>query len=100
MFFCTQLPTDVPDAVLSQLGARVQHAVRAFTPQNQQALTRTVKTYPKTDHYRLDQALTTLGTGEAIVTVLFREGHPHSGGLDTTTSTAVADGLPRRQRHP
>jgi uncharacterized protein len=76
VFFCTQLPTDVPDAVLSQLGARIQHAVRAFTPQDQQALARTVKTYPKTEYYRLDQALTTLGIGEAIVTVLSEKGTP------------------------
>jgi DNA helicase HerA-like ATPase len=46
VFFCTQLPTDIPNAVLSQLGARVQHALRAFTPEDQAALAKTVKTYP------------------------------------------------------
>lgn len=76
VFFCTQLPTDIPDSVLSQLGARVQHALRAFTPDDQQALTRTVKTYPKTSDYDLASALTSLGTGEAIVTVLSEKGAP------------------------
>ncbi|HEV2782775.1 MAG TPA: helicase HerA-like domain-containing protein [Actinophytocola sp.] len=76
VFFCTQLPTDVPNGVLSQLGARVQHALRAFTPDDQQALARTVKTYPTTAHYELAEALTSLGIGEAIVTVLSDKGAP------------------------
>ncbi|MFI0470376.1 helicase HerA-like domain-containing protein [Saccharopolyspora sp. 5N102] len=76
VFFCTQLPTDLPNAVLSQLGARVQHAIRAFTPDDQKALARTVKTYPTTEHYELDEALTSLGIGEAIVTVLSETGAP------------------------
>ncbi|MEO5834496.1 MAG: helicase HerA-like domain-containing protein [Nakamurella sp.] len=76
VFFCTQLPTDVPAAVLSQLGARVQHALRAFTPQDQEALSTTVKTYPTTKDYDLASALTSLGTGEAIVTVLSETGAP------------------------
>ncbi|MFV1363594.1 helicase HerA-like domain-containing protein [Mycolicibacterium elephantis] len=76
VFFCTQLPTDVPNDVLSQLGARVQHALRAFTPDDQKALSKTVRTYPKTDVYDLESALTSLGIGEAIVTVLSEKGAP------------------------
>jgi DNA helicase HerA-like ATPase len=76
VFFCTQLPTDVPNAVLSQLGARVQHALRAFTPDDQKALSKTVRTYPKTDVYDLESALTSLGIGEAVVTVLSEKGSP------------------------
>lgn len=76
VFFCTQLPTDVPNAVLSQLGARIQHALRAFTPDDQKALTKTVRTYPTTENYDLAKALTSLGTGEAIVTVLSERGAP------------------------
>ena len=76
VFFCTQLPTDVPNNVLSQLGARVQHALRAFTPDDQKALTKTVRTYPKTTVYDLESALTSLGIGEAIVTVLSETGAP------------------------
>jgi uncharacterized protein len=76
VFFCTQLPTDIPNDVLSQLGARVQHALRAFTPDDQKALSRTVRTYPKTDVYDLESALTSLGIGEAVVTVLSEKGAP------------------------
>ncbi|WP_055404887.1 MULTISPECIES: helicase HerA-like domain-containing protein [unclassified Mycobacterium] len=76
VFFCTQLPTDLPNDVLSQLGARIQHALRAFTPDDQQALSKTVRTYPKTDVYDLESALTSLGIGEAVVTVLSEKGAP------------------------
>ncbi|MFD3596462.1 helicase HerA-like domain-containing protein [Nocardia sp. NPDC058640] len=76
VFFCTQLPTDIPNPVLSQLGARVQHALRAFTPDDQKALSKTVRTYPKSSVYDLEEALTSLGTGEAIVTVLSETGAP------------------------
>lgn len=76
VFFCTQLPTDVPGPVLSQLGARIQHALRAFTPDDQQALTATVRTYPTSKVYDLETALTSLATGEAIVTVLSETGTP------------------------
>ncbi len=76
VFFCTQLPTDIPNDILSQLGARIQHALRAFTPDDQKALSRTVRTYPKTDVYDLESALTSLGIGEAVVTVLSEKGAP------------------------
>ncbi|WP_156745957.1 helicase HerA-like domain-containing protein, partial [Mycobacterium sp. 1423905.2] len=76
VFFCTQLPTDLPKDVLSQLGARIQHALRAFTPDDQKALSKTVRTYPKTDVYDLESALTSLGIGEAVVTVLSEQGAP------------------------
>ncbi|MFC5065666.1 helicase HerA-like domain-containing protein [Actinomycetospora atypica] len=76
VFFCTQLPTDIPNDVLSQLGARVQHALRAFTPDDQKALTRTARTYPKSAVYDVETALTSLGTGEALVTVLSERGAP------------------------
>jgi DNA helicase HerA-like ATPase len=76
VFFCTQLPTDIPNDVLSQLGARIQHALRAFTPDDQKALSKTVRTYPKTDVYDLESALTSLGIGEAVVTVLSEQGAP------------------------
>ena len=76
VFFCTQLPTDLPNDVLSQLGARIQHALRAFTPDDQKALSKTVRTYPKTDVYDLESALTSLGIGEAVVTVLSEKGAP------------------------
>jgi len=76
VFFCTQLPTDVPNDVLSQLGARIQHALRAFTPDDEKALRKTVRTYPKTTAYDLGEALTSLGIGEAVITVLSETGAP------------------------
>ena len=76
IFFVTQNPTDVPDSVLGQLGNRVQHALRAFTPDDAAALAKAVKTYPKTRDYDLSEALTQLGTGEAVVTVLAESGAP------------------------
>ncbi|MGD9621421.1 MAG: helicase HerA-like domain-containing protein [Mycolicibacterium sp.] len=76
VFFCTQLPTDVPNNVLSQLGARIQHALRAFTPDDHKALSKAVRTYPKTTVYDLESTLTSLGIGEAVVTVLSEKGAP------------------------
>jgi len=76
VFFCTQSPTDVPESVLGQLGNRVQHALRAFTPNDVDALKKTVNTYPKSDFYEIDKVLTLLGTGQALVTVLNEKGIP------------------------
>ncbi len=74
--FVTQNPTDVPSAVLGQLGNRVQHALRTFTPDDATALRKTVSTYPRTEDYDLEELLTSLGTGEAAVTVLSERGSP------------------------
>jgi DNA helicase HerA-like ATPase len=74
--FVTQLPTDLPDEVLAQLGHRVQHAVRAFTPKDARALKEAVQTYPVTAHYDLAETLRSLGVGEAAVTVLDDRGVP------------------------
>ncbi len=76
VFFITQLPTDIPDEVLSQLGHRVQHAVRAFTPKDAKGLKAAVETFPITEHYKLDETLQALGVGEAVVTVLNPKGVP------------------------
>jgi hypothetical protein len=66
----------VPEAVLGQLSNRVQHALRAFTPDDAAALAKAVRTYPKTTDYDLADALQHLGTGEAVVTVLAESGAP------------------------
>ncbi len=76
VFFVTQLPDDVPGEVLAQLGNRVQHALRAFTPRDAKALKAAVTTYPKTSDYDLEEDLTQLGTGEAMVTILSERGTP------------------------
>jgi DNA helicase HerA-like ATPase len=76
VFFVTQTPKDVPADVLGQLGNRVQHALRAFTPDDARALRATVRTFPKSDAYDLEELLTQLGTGEAAVTILSESGVP------------------------
>lgn len=76
VYFVTQSPTDVPGPVLSQLGNRVQHALRAHTPDDETNLHKTVKTFPKTAYYDVAEALTSLGIGEAFVTVLSPKGVP------------------------
>ncbi|MGH7584802.1 MAG: helicase HerA-like domain-containing protein [Gemmatimonadales bacterium] len=76
VFFVTQTPKDVPASVLGQLGNRVQHALRAHTPDDDAAIRATVRTFPKTTFYDLGETLTTLGIGEAIVTVLDPRGVP------------------------
>jgi DNA helicase HerA-like ATPase len=75
VFFVTQSPKDVPADVLAQLGNRVQHALRAFTPDDAKALRAAVSTYPKSG-YDLEELLTALGTGEAVITVLSERGAP------------------------
>jgi DNA double-strand break repair helicase HerA and related ATPase len=75
IFFVTQTPKDVPDDVLAQLGSRVQHQLRAHTPNDAKALKQTVATFPKS-HYDLAEALQRLGIGEAIVTVMDPDGAP------------------------
>ncbi|MEU1331008.1 helicase HerA-like domain-containing protein [Streptomyces sp. NPDC005865] len=75
VFLVTQTPKDVPADVLGQLGNRVQHALRAFTPDDQKALKATVRTFPDSP-YDLAEVLTGLGTGEAVITVLSEKGAP------------------------
>ena len=76
IFFITQSPRDVPPDILGQLGNRVQHALRAFTPDDEKALRSAARTFPKTEFYDVQEVLTTLGTGEALVTVLRANGTP------------------------
>ena len=76
VFFVTQTPKDVPADVLAQLGHRVQHALRAFTPDDEKALRATANTFPRSDFYDIPKTLTSLGIGEALVTVLTPRGVP------------------------
>jgi DNA helicase HerA-like ATPase len=76
IFFVTQNPTDVPDAVLSQLGMKVQHALRAFTAKDRKQIEKTAENYPITEYYKTDEELTNLGIGEAFITCLNEKGIP------------------------
>src|SRR5690606_25614319 len=75
VFFVTQSPKDVPADVLAQLGNRVQHALRAFTPDDAKALRAAARTFPTSD-YDLERLLQELATGEAVTTVLTEKGRP------------------------
>lgn len=76
LIFCTQNPTDIPDAVLSQLGLKVQHAIRAFTAKDRKAIKLTAENYPTSEFYDITETLTSLGTGEALITALNEKGIP------------------------
>lgn len=76
IFFVTQNPTDIPDAVLSQLGMKVQHALRAFTAKDRKAIKLVAENYPLSEFYDVDQTLTELGIGEAFLTGLNEKGIP------------------------
>ncbi|MDX9725921.1 MAG: DUF853 family protein [Bacteroidales bacterium] len=76
VFFVTQNPMDVPNSVLAQLGLKVQHALRAFTAVDRQAIKLTAENFPISDYYKTDEVLTSLGTGEALVTALNEKGVP------------------------
>ncbi len=76
IFFCTQLPSDVPEEILSQLGLKVQHALRAFTAKDRKSIKLAAENFPITEFYDTDEVLTKMGIGEALVTVLNEKGIP------------------------
>jgi hypothetical protein len=76
IFFITQNPTDIPDGVLSQLGMKIQHALRAFTAKDRRAIKSAAENFPISEYYKTDQLLTELGIGEALVTALSERGIP------------------------
>jgi len=76
IYFITQNPTDVPKGVLAQLGLKIQHALRAFTANDRQAIKQTADNYPTSEYYQTDEILTSLGIGEAFVTALNEKGIP------------------------
>lgn len=76
IFFCTQNPTDIPDSVLSQLGMKVQHSLRAFTANDRKQIKLIAANYPMSEFYNIEELLTSMGIGEAAVTVLSEKGNP------------------------
>jgi DNA helicase HerA-like ATPase len=111
VFFVTQTPKDVPSDVLAQLGNRVQHALRAFTPDDAKALKATASTFPHSS-YDLEEALTQLGIGEAMITVLSDRGAPtpvawtrlrapqsKMAPADPAVLTAAVSGSPLRAKY-
>ena len=76
LYFVTQSPTDIPDGVLGQLGLKIQHALRAFTAKDRKAIKLTAENYPISEYYDTAEVLTSLGIGEALVSVLNEKGIP------------------------
>lgn len=76
IYFISQLPTDIPDAILGQLGNRIQHALRAFTPKDQKAVKATAQTFRANPSFSTEEAILELGTGEALVSFLDEKGAP------------------------
>ncbi|TAF50221.1 MAG: DUF853 family protein, partial [Sphingobacteriia bacterium] len=76
IFFCTQNPQDIPAAILSQLGLKVQHALRAFTAADRKTIKQAAENFPETAFYETDALLTQMGIGEALVTLLNEKGIP------------------------
>jgi DNA helicase HerA-like ATPase len=112
VFFVTQSPTDVPDDVLAQLGSRVQHQLRAHTPNDAKALKATVNTYPESAYPDLGEVITSLGIGEAVITVMNERGAPTPvawtrlrapeslmAPSDPAAMQATVDASPRRAKY-
>ncbi len=76
LVFCTQTPGDIPDAVLSQLGLKIQHSLRAFTARDRKAIRKVAENYPDSPYYDTAELLTGLGIGEALLTALDEKGKP------------------------
>ena len=76
IYFITQSPSDIPDTVLSQLGHKIQHALRAYTPNDQKALKAAANSFRANPAFSAEQAISELGTGEALVSVLDEKGAP------------------------
>lgn len=76
IFFCTQNPQDIPASILSQLGLKIQHALRAFTAADRKTIKQAAENFPVTAFYKTDELLTQLGIGEALVTLLNEKGIP------------------------
>jgi hypothetical protein len=101
IFFCTQNPQDIPAQVLSQLGLKVQHALRAFTAADRKTIKQAAENYPETTFYKVDESITQLGIGEAFVTLLNEKGIPSplvhtmlvppSSRMDILNESEIAD---------
>ncbi len=76
VYFITQNPTDIPAIVLSQLGLKIQHSLRAFTANDRKDIQKTAENYPLTEYYKIDDLITNLGIGEALITALNEKGVP------------------------
>ncbi len=84
--------------VLSQLGLKIQHALRAFTAKDRKSIQKAAENFPESDYYKVDQLLTELGIGEALVTALNEKGIPTPLVHCLSTSATIADGCAGTRR--
>ena len=98
VYFCSQFPDDVPDEILGQLGNRVQHALRAFTPRDQKAVRTAAETFVANPHLDVAQAISQLGVGEALVSTLQDEGRADAGRTHADRAAALPHGRDHRRR--
>ena len=92
VYFITQNPADIPSTVLGQLGNRIQHALRAFTPQDQKGVRAAAQTFRANPGFKTEEAITTLGVGEALVSFLDAKGTPNVVEKDADSPAAFAGG--------
>ena len=78
VYFCTQNPLDIPDTILGQMGNRVQHALRAYTPRDQKAVSTAATTFRQNPAFKTEEVITQLGVGEALVSFLDEQGRPEA----------------------
>ena len=76
IYFVTQIPGDIPENVLSQLGLKIQHALRGFTAKDRKEISKAVENYPMTDYYKASELIQNMGIGEAFITALDEKGIP------------------------
>lgn len=76
LYFCTQVPGDVPEGILSQLGLKIQHALRGFTAKDKKEINKAIENYPSTNYYQANELIQQLGIGEAFITSLDEKGIP------------------------
>lgn len=76
VYFCTQNPIDIPEIILSQLGLKIQHALRAFTAKDAESIKKMSKNFPISEFYNIEEILTNLGTGEALISTIGENGNP------------------------
>ncbi len=110
IFFITQNSVDIPEEVLGQLGLKIQHALRAFTAKDRKAIKLAAQNFPETDYYEVDELLTQLGIGEALVTALNEDGIPtplvHTllrapeSRMDVLTKREIEDNINRSKLIP
>ena len=101
VYFVTQNPLDIPESVLAQLGNRVQHALRAYTPREQKAVKAAAETFRPNPEFDVEEAITQLGVGEALVSTLARRRRADDGGADAGAAAVLAARAdPRRPSAP